>query len=101
MLYGALVTQVPQPPVEMVMSDAIGWFTVFIFIPLGIALALAVVHIVRGKGPMLLLCLAGGVFAAAWEPIVDVVGFVYVPDSGPWRAFTFLGRPMPWLIVFV
>ena len=101
MLVSTLVVSVPQPPAEMQMSDAIGWFTVFIFIPLGIALALAIAHLVQGKGPMLLLCLAGGVLAAAWEPIVDVVGLVYFPDPGRWTAFTFMGRPMPWLIVFV
>jgi len=101
MLTAMLAVSVPQPPVDMQMSDAIGWFTIFIFIPLGVALALAVAHLVQGKGPMLLLCLAGGVFAAAFEPIVDVLGLVYFPDPGAWTAFTFFGRPLPWLIVFV
>ena len=92
---------VPQPPYDMQMSDAIGWFTVFIFIPLGVAIAIAFAHLAQGKGPMLLLCLVGGVLAAAFEPIVDVLGLVYFPDPGVHTAFTFMGRPLPWLIVFV
>ncbi len=101
MLNATLIARVPEPPIDMQMSDAIGWFTIFIFIPLGIALALAVMHLAQGKGPILLLCLVGGVFAAAFEPIVDVLGLVYFPDPGSWTAFTFFDRPMPWLIVFV
>jgi len=41
---------VPQPPYDMQMSDAIGWFTVFIFIPLGVAIAIAFAHLAQGKG---------------------------------------------------
>ena len=101
MLHAALTVTVPQPPSDMQMSDALAWFSIFIFIPLGIALALAVTHLVQGKGPMLLLCLVGGTLAAAFEPIVDVLGLVYFPDPGTATAFRFLDRPMPWLIVFV
>ena len=100
MLY-ALPVNVPQPPSDMQMSEALGWFSIFIFIPLGIAIAIAIADLVRGKGPMLLLCLVGGTLAAAFEPIVDVLGLVYFPDPGGATAFTFLDRPMPWLIVFV
>ncbi len=92
---------VPQPPIDMPMSGAIGWFTIFIFLPMGAALVLAIAHLVQGKGPMLLLCLTGGMIASCFEPIVDVLGLVYFPDSGRGTAFTLMGRPMPWLIVFV
>ena len=92
---------VPQPPTGMVMPDAIAWFTYFIFAPLGVAIVIAITHLMQGKGPMLLLCLTGGFIACAFEPIVDVLGLVYFPDPGPWTAFTFMGRPLPWLIVFV
>jgi len=98
---GDPMLNLPQPPLDMPMSDALGWFTVFIFLPMGAALVLAIAHLVQGKGPMLLLCLAGGMIAAGFEPIVDVLGLVYFPDSGRGTAFTFMGRPLPWLIVFV
>ena len=56
-------------------------FNIFIFIPLGIALAIAVRHLVKGKGPILLYCIIGGAFAATMEPIVDVLGLVYLKEQ--------------------
>jgi hypothetical protein len=40
----------------------------------------------------------GGLIACLWEPIVDVLGMVYLPAKGQWNAFTVFDRPMPWLI---
>ena len=39
----------PPPPIEMPMSDALGWFTVFIFLPMAVALVLGIVHLAQGK----------------------------------------------------
>lgn len=93
---------IPQPPTELVMpKTAETIFNVFIFIPLGIALALGVRHLVRGRGPLLLLCLAGGACAALFEPIVDVLGLVYLKEEGALGTFTILDRTMPLYICFV
>lgn len=98
MMLGAI----PQPPVHQVMpKGAETFFNVFIFIPLGVALALALRHLVRGRGPVLLYCLVGGLLAATFEPLVDVLGLVYLREQGALGTFTVLDRTMPLYIVFV
>jgi hypothetical protein len=97
-----LLAAIPQPPVDSVMpKTAESIFNAFIFIPLGIALAIAVRKIVKGKGPLLLYCLIGGALAAGMEPIVDVLGLVYLKENGALGTFTVLGRTMPLYICFV
>ena len=76
-------------------------FNVFIFIPLGIALAIALRHLFSGKGPLLLYCLLGGALAAAFEPVVDVLGLVYLKEVNAVGTFTVLDRTMPLYICFV
>ena len=80
-LITALTPSIPQPPVTDAMPklpETI--FNIFIFIPLGIALALAVRKIVKGQGPVLLYCIIGGALAATMEPVVDVLGLVYLKE---------------------
>jgi hypothetical protein len=97
-----LLAAIPPPQVEEVMPKTAEMvFNVFIFIPLGIALALAVRKIVKGKGPLLLYCIVGGAFAAGMEPIVDVLGLVYLKEVGALGTFTVLDRTMPLYICFV
>jgi hypothetical protein len=97
-----LIAAVPQPPVDDAMPQtAETIFNVFIFIPLGIALAIAVRHLIRGKGPLLLYCIAGGALAATFEPIVDVLGLVYLKEVDATGTFTVLDRTMPLYICFV
>ena len=70
---------IPQPPVDAVMPKTAEMiFNVFIFIPLGIALALALRKLLKGQGPLLLYCILGGALAASFEPIVDVLGLVFL-----------------------
>jgi hypothetical protein len=76
-------------------------FNVFIFIPLGAALALGVRQVIRGRGPVLLYCIAGGAFAAFFEPVVDVLGLVYLKEQNALGTFTVLDRTMPLYICFV
>ncbi|WP_156934768.1 hypothetical protein [Pseudonocardia spinosispora] len=76
-------------------------FNIFIFIPLGIALAVAVRKIIKGNGPVLLYCIIGGAFAATMEPIVDVLGLVYLKEVNAFGTFTVLDRTMPLYICFV
>jgi hypothetical protein len=76
-------------------------FNVFIFIPLGIALALALRKLLKGQGPLLLYCILGGALAASFEPIVDVLGLVFLKQQGALGTFTILDRTMPLYICFV
>jgi hypothetical protein len=89
---------VAQPPINIKMSGAQGWFTIFQLLPLTILAGIGVRHVMRGEGPVLLLCLVGGLIACLWEPIVDVLGMCYLPGKGQWNAFTVFDRPIPWLI---
>lgn len=97
-----LLASIPQPPTHLEMpKTAETVFNIFIFIPLGIALAIAVRHLVGGKGPLLLYCIIGGGFAALFEPIVDVLGLVYLKEENAFGTFTILDRTMPLYICFV
>jgi hypothetical protein len=97
-----MLALVPQPPTHLVMPHtAEAVFNIFIFIPLGICLAIAIRQIVRGKGPVLLYCIAGGALAALFEPIVDVLGLAYMKEQGATGTFTVLDRTMPLYICFV
>ncbi len=96
------LTDIPQPPVHDAMPHTAQLvFNIFIFIPLGIALVIAGRHLLSGKGPLLLFCILGGAFAALFEPIVDVLGLVYLKELHAAGTFTVLGRTMPLYICFV
>lgn len=93
---------IPKPPVDDPMPKVPEMiFNIFIFVPLGAALAVAVRRLVKGKGPILLYCLAGGLLASAFEPMVDVLGLVYLKEVGAVGTFSILDRTMPLYIVFV
>jgi hypothetical protein len=97
-----VLATIPQPPVDAVMPKTPETiFNIFIFIPLGIALALAVRKLVKGQGPVLLYCILGGALAASFEPVVDVLGLVYMKEQGALGVFTILDRTMPLYICFV
>ena len=101
-MLSSILAAIPQPPVNDVMpKTAETIFNIFIFIPLGIALAIAVRQIRGGKGPLLLYCIIGGAFAACMEPVVDVLGLVYLKENNALGTFTVLGRTMPLYICFV
>jgi hypothetical protein len=97
-----ILATIPQPPVDAVMpKTAETIFNIFIFIPLGIALALAVRKLAKGQGPLLLYCILGGALAASFEPVVDVLGLVFLKERGALGTFTILDRTMPLYICFV
>jgi hypothetical protein len=97
-----VLAAIPQPPIHDAMPQtAETVFNIFIFIPLGIALAIAVRHLIGGKGPLLLYCIIGGAGAALYEPIVDVLGLVYLKEQDAFGTFTVLDRTMPLYICFV
>jgi hypothetical protein len=101
-MLSSMLAAIPQPPVHDSMpKTAETIFNIFIFIPLGIGLAIAVRHIVKGKGPLLLYCIAGGALAALFEPVVDVLGLVYLKEHNALGTFTVLDRTMPLYICFV
>jgi hypothetical protein len=94
---------VPQPPTQLAMPKTAELvFTVFIFIPLAVCLVIAIRQALRGQGGALLLCcIAGGAFAAFFEPIVDVLGMCYLKEKDAIGTFTVLGRTVPLYICFV
>ena len=97
-----ILATIPQPPVDAVMpKTAETIFNVFIFIPLGIGLALAFRKLFKGQGPLLLYCILGGALAASFEPVVDVLGLVFLKERGALGTFTILDRTMPLYICFV
>ncbi len=101
-MHGAILAALPAPPVNLAMpKTAETVFNVFIFIPLGIFLALAIRQIISGKGPILLYCIIGGAVAATFEPVVDVLGLVFLKERHALGTFTILGRTMPLYICFV
>ena len=101
-MLSSTLAAIPQPPIHSEMpKTAETIFNVFIFIPLAIALAIAVRQLTNGKGPLLLLCILGGAFAAFFEPIVDVLGLVYLKEENAVGTFTVLERTMPLYICFV
>jgi hypothetical protein len=101
-MLNTILAAIPMPPTQLTMpKTAETVFNVFIFIPLGAFVALAIRHLVQGKGPVLLYCILGGALAATFEPIVDVLGLVFMKEHGALGTFTILGRTMPLYICFV
>ena len=97
-----VLATIPLAAVDAVMpKTAETIFNVFIFIPLGIAFALALRKLVKGQGPLLLYCILGGALAASFEPVVDVLGLVFFKERGALGTFTILDRTMPLYICFV
>lgn len=92
----------PMPPLETTVMPAAAetMFTLVTGIPMVIVFVLGVVHLVKGRGPLLLLCFFGGLLAASAEPIVDTLSGLYFPYIGQHTAFVNLGRPIPWALVF-
>lgn len=75
-------------------------FTAVTGVPMLIGFGIALNHIRRGKGPLLLFCFIGGGLAALFEPVADVLSCLYFPALGQHTAFTALDRPIPWALVF-
>ena len=93
---------IPQPPVDKEMpKTAETIFNIFIFIPLALMLMFAVREIRKNNNPVLLYCILGGALAATLEPIVDVLGQVYLRENNALGTFTVLDRTMPLYICFV
>ncbi|MGU3650734.1 hypothetical protein [Mycolicibacterium sp. A43C] len=86
-------TQMPFIP-EMI-------FTVFLGIPVVIAVFFAVKHLINGRGPLLAYCLIGGGIACLFEPIVDVLGLAYMREGAHLTTFSSMGRDFPLFINFV
>lgn len=92
----------PLPPLETTVMPAGAqlMFTFVTGIPMLAVLAVAVAHLVRRRDALLLLCFLGGLAAVMAEPVVDVLSHLYFPVIGQQTAFTALGRPIPWALVF-
>ncbi|HUR75432.1 MAG TPA: hypothetical protein VMZ00_14220 [Sporichthya sp.] len=96
------VATIPQPPVDKEMpKTAETIFNIFIFLPLAGMLVFAVREMRKNANPILLYCIFGGALAATMEPIVDVLGQVYLREENALGTFTVLDRTMPLYICFV
>nr|WP_320671850.1 hypothetical protein [Patulibacter sp. DM4] len=92
---------VPQhPSTEMPYTPEV-IFTIFLGIPVAIGVFFAVRHLLTGRGPLLLMCLIGGGIACLFEPIVDVLGLVYIREGASTTTFYSMGRDFPLFINFV
>ncbi|WP_205699717.1 hypothetical protein [Conexibacter sp. SYSU D00693] len=76
-------------------------FTIFLGIPVALLLTIGLRHLRAGKEPLLLVCLAGGLLACVWEPIVDTMGLCYIKEGAELSTYTILDRTMPLFIPFV
>ncbi|MCK9248009.1 MAG: hypothetical protein M0P31_03410 [Solirubrobacteraceae bacterium] len=92
---------IPAHPTTPMPHDAEIAFTIFLGIPVAIGLFFAIRQIVKGQGPILLLCLIGGAFSCLWEPIVDVLGLCYIREGASLTTFSSMGRDFPLFINFV
>lgn len=76
-------------------------FTIFLGVPVLFGVFFAVKHLVTGRGPLLAYCLIGGGIACLFEPIVDVMGLVYIREGAAMTTFSSMGRDFPLYINFV
>ena len=90
----------PHPTTEMPWGSELA-FTIFLGIPVVIGIYVALRHIAQGRGPLLAVCLLGGSIACLWEPIVDVLGLVYIREGANLTTFASMGRDFPLFINFV
>lgn len=92
----------PMPPLDTTVMPhaAETMFTFVTGIPMVIVFVLGVVHVLKGRGPLLLLCFFGGLLAASAEPVVDMLSGLYFPHIGQNTAFSNFGRHIPWALVF-
>lgn len=89
----------PLPPTEMVMPQTAQWlFTVIAGVLVLVELVIGILHVARGQGPLLLLCMLGGALASLFEPVVDALGMMFIPMTGAFGVFTFFGRGMPMFV---
>jgi len=92
----------PMPPLDTTVMPhaAETMFTFVTGIPMVIVFGIGVLQLVRGRGPLLLLCFVGGLLAASAEPVVDMLSGLYFPHIGQHTAFSNFGRHIPWALVF-
>lgn len=83
--------QIPRSQAELVVTLIVGavWLGCLVF---------AIRSGVRRRDPLGLLLMAGGALAVLQEPVVDVLGYVWVRSD--LTVFTTFGRPMPvWAVL--
>ncbi|MCK9248780.1 MAG: hypothetical protein M0P31_07355 [Solirubrobacteraceae bacterium] len=97
-----LLAALPQPPlhIEMPQTEEL-LFTIAGTVPTVALVVLGIRHLSTGRGPLLLWCLLGGLLASLYEPFVDVMGLVYLPENGSMGTFTLLDREMPLFVPLI
>ncbi len=95
------VTPVPAHPTTPVPFVPEVLFTIFLGVPVIFGVLFALKHLLTGRGPLLAYCLIGGGIACLFEPIVDVMGLVYIREGARMTTFSSMGRDFPLYINFV
>ena len=96
-----LIGAIPAHPTSVMPEAPEIIFTIFLAIPVVILLGYGLWHLKSGKAPLLLVCLAGGLVACVWEPIVDTMGLCYIKEGAMLHTYTLMDREMPLFIPFV
>jgi hypothetical protein len=92
----AVLTEIPNPPIEMRTPETADAIFSVLMIALALAAVLAgLVYWRRQRSPLPLLIVLGGACAMLIEPIVDVLGGCWWPRVGGWKAFTLFDTPVP------
>jgi hypothetical protein len=91
---------VSQPPQNLIMpAGAQSAFLIMAGVLLAVGLAVGIRHLVSRRDPVLLYLLLGGAIASLFEPIVDILGLMYIPEKGAATVFSFFDRGMPLFVV--
>jgi hypothetical protein len=76
------------------------WLIVALLVMMAGAAAWGLMGWRRGKPPVIVLAMLGGMLWSLSEPVWDVLGHLYIYESGMGHWYTFLGRSMgPWVVV--
>lgn len=90
----------PLPPHDLTMpAGAETAFLIMAGLLLAVAVAVGVRRLISHRDPLLLYLLGGGAITSLFEPIVDILGLMYIPEKGADTVFRFFDRGMPLFVV--
>lgn len=90
----------PLPPKDLTMpAGAETLFLIMAGVLLAVAVAVGIRRLISHRDPLLLYLLLGGAITSLFEPIVDILGLMYIPEKGADTVFTFFNRGQPLFVV--
>lgn len=85
-----------EPPRDMTVAAGAGTvLTIVTAVVAVLAVGYALLRLIKHRDPVFLYFVIGGAIASLIEPIVDILGLIYMPEKGAHTLFTFFGRGMP------